>query len=100
MGQQSSRRKVSNSDGTMEAQADVNIPKLEQLSKIIENLNEQLTQKVLEVEQEHGINSKHRMGLIENMGEAMKKGGDTAAPPTTTNQDQPAVDYENSELSQ
>ncbi len=40
------------------------------------------------------------MGLIENMGEAMKQKGDqTPAPPTAANQDQNTVDYENSELS-
>lgn len=80
--QNASKRK-GNSDG--EGQADVNLPKLEQLSKIIEDLNEKLSQKVLEVEQEHGINARQRMGLISNVGEAMGKGGAatavTALPP-------------------
>ena len=39
---------------------DVAIPKLEQLSKVIESVNDQLQQKVLEVEQEHNINTKQR----------------------------------------
>ena len=77
---------------------DVAIPKLEQLSKVIESVNDQLQQKVLEVEQEHNINTKQRMNLIGEMKQTMSKTGTANQSPmingmSPKGQDQ-SMDYE------
>ena len=60
--------------GANGTQNEVSIPKLEQLSKVIESINDQLQQKVLEVEQEHNINAKERINLIGEMKQTIKIG--------------------------
>lgn len=63
------------------------IPKLEQLSKVVESVNDQIQEKVLEIEQEHQINSKQRMVMVGEMKQTFK-GGDPAKDKDSTDNKQ------------
>lgn len=48
------------------------IPKLEQLSKVVDSVNNQIQEKVLEIEQEHNINTRQRMVMVGEMKQTFK----------------------------
>ena len=78
-------------------QQEVAIPKLEQLSKVIDAVNEQLQEKVLEVEQEHNINTKQRISLIGEMKQTMAKGDQPSHQQKPGKGQDQSMDYEQSD---
>lgn len=48
------------------------IPKLEQLSKVVDTVQDQIQEKVLEIEQEHNINTRQRMVMVGEMKQTFK----------------------------
>lgn len=72
-------KKLQQSSKNQGSSSDVAIPKLEQLSKVVESVNDQIQEKVLEIEQEHQINSKQRMVMVGEMKQTFTKGQQSAA---------------------
>lgn len=68
------------------------IPKLEQLSKVVDSVSDKIQEKVLEIEQEHNINTRQRMVMVDEMKETFKGSKDEKTG-TEGGQDYP-MDYE------
>ena len=54
------------------ASSDMEIPKLEQLTKVTNSVNEKIQEKVQEIEQEHNINLRQWIVMVDEMKETFK----------------------------